>query len=59
MKITFSLQTNKVGSECTTVIEVDDEEWMEMSEEDRHEYAKEMFWDIALQRLGDWDWTEE
>ncbi|HEV2928890.1 MAG TPA: hypothetical protein VGW74_09365 [Propionibacteriaceae bacterium] len=54
--ITFSLQTNKVGSFCTTTIEVPTAEWAEMSEVERGSYAKEMFWDEALSRLGSWDW---
>lgn len=58
MKLTFSLQTNKVGSFCTTVIEVDDEEWAELSQDDQDDYAKEMFYDIAMGRLGEWNWEE-
>lgn len=58
VKLTFSLQTNKVGSLCTATIEVDDDEWAELDEGEREAYAKEMFWDTVLDRLGSWDWEE-
>lgn len=58
MILRFSLQTNKVGSRCEVDVAVDDEEWTEMSEQDRGEYAKEMFWDNVMPLLGEWDWQE-
>lgn len=56
MKIKFTLSTNKVGSECSTTLDVDDDDWNEMGEQDQHEYALEMFLDDALLRLGEWGW---
>lgn len=56
MLIKFTLETNKVGSKVETHIVVDDEEWGELSDTERRDYAREMFWDIALFRLGDWNW---
>lgn len=58
MKLKFYMETNKVGSRSETVIEVDDEEWSDLSEAERDDYAKEMFWDMALARLGDWGYFE-
>lgn len=58
MKLKFWLQTNMVGSHTETTIDVDDEEWGELTTAEREEYAKDMFWDIALDRLGAWDWEE-
>jgi len=59
VKLTFWLATNKVGSKAETVITVPADEWSELSEAERHDYAKEMFLDIALDRLGSWDWEEK
>lgn len=59
MKLRFWLQTNKIGSLVETWIEVDDEDWVDLDDTDREALAKEIFWDEALARLGDWDWETD
>lgn len=55
-QVRFSLSTNKVGSESTTTIPWDDEEWDEMTDDEREEICKELFWDNILAQLGEWNW---
>lgn len=54
--IEFSLQTNKIGSKCTVLIPFDDEVWEELTDEERDEYVKIVFWEDVMDRLGDWGW---
>jgi hypothetical protein len=58
-RLTFWLQTNKIGSQVSTTIDIDDDEWDKLDSNDREDFAKDLFWDVALSRLGDWDWQAE
>lgn len=53
MKVRFEISTDKIGSKCTDVIEFDDDEWAEMTPEDREEAMRE----IAFQHI-EWNWEE-
>ena len=35
MKVTYWVQTDKIGSKCEDELDIDEEEWNEMSEEER------------------------
>lgn len=59
MKLTFHLETNKLGSRSETTIEVDEEEWAELDDSERNKYALDIFLDEALFRLGEWGWEED
>ena len=48
MKVKFSVSTNKVGSENSEIIEIDDEELVNMDEDERQEVYDEY--------LNDWVW---
>lgn len=45
IKITVHIATNKVGSECINIIEVDRKEWESMSDDDKEDYCKEIAFD--------------
>ena len=53
MKIRVWVSTNKVGSKCENVIEIDDADWAEMSDEDKEELASETKNDMM-----EWNWEE-
>jgi hypothetical protein len=53
MKVTVSVSTNRVGSNTTREIEVDDEEWASMTEAEREEFCKETMFEMIS-----WDYTE-
>lgn len=41
VRIRYYIRTDKVGSKCSDVLEVDGEEWASMSEDEREELMKE------------------
>lgn len=44
MKIQVYVSTNRVGSKCSKIVDVDDEGWSEMDDRERDEYMRdEMF----------------
>jgi hypothetical protein len=51
MKIRYWIQTEIHGSQCSDEIEVDDEEWAAMSEDEREAFAR----DVAFERM-EWGW---
>lgn len=42
MRVKYWISTNKIGSKCEDVVEFGDDEWNEMTEEDREEAMKEL-----------------
>lgn len=59
MKVRITLYTNKVGSSCSTVADIDDEDWEALEESEQNDLVTEMFLDGALHQLGGWDWEVE
>lgn len=55
-KLRFWLATNMVGSTSETTIELDDEDWSELSEAEQFDLVHELFFDVAMDRLGEWGW---
>ena len=53
VKIRCYIHTNKVGSECTDIVEIDREEWEDMDEGERDEYLQE----CAFQMM-EWGYEE-
>lgn len=51
VKIKVSVGTRKVGSRTDTEIEIDAEDWEDMSEEEREQFCME-----AMFEMIDWDW---
>lgn len=52
MKIEVWVGTSIVGSKCSRTIEVDIEDWEEMSEEERDQFCQETMWELI-----DWDYN--
>jgi hypothetical protein len=52
VKVKYWINTDKVGSKCQDVIEIDDAEWLSMNDQERDELMK----DQAFQHL---DWGYE
>jgi hypothetical protein len=52
MKVTVKVSTRKVGSECTTEFEIDDQEWRDMGDDDRENMARDAMWELV-------EWTYE
>lgn len=53
MKIRVWVRTNRVGSKCERVVDIDDAEWAEMSEQEREDYAKQIMGDMM-----EWNYEE-
>lgn len=53
MKAEIWIQTNKVGSRCSTTIEEDDEVWNEMTDIEKEDYMREVMMD-QCGMLFDW-----
>lgn len=51
VKIKVRISTNKVGSECSNIIEFDREDWESMSEAEREEAMHDEVWNMA-----EWGW---
>ena len=47
MRVRVFVRTNKVGSECSDEIEIEDDEWRTMSETDREDYLRDVVWNMA------------
>jgi len=53
VKIKVWISTNKVGSECSDVVEFDREEWESMSDKDKEDVLQ----DAAFNYM-EWGWEE-
>lgn len=55
MKVRISIRTNKVGSQCTEVVELEDENYLNedgtVNEDAVNEMAKDAIWNMA-----EWGW---
>jgi hypothetical protein len=54
MKIRYWIKTNKVGSKCEDVMEIDDDEWNAMTDEKKEDTVREAAFDQA-----DWGYVTE
>ena len=56
MKVEIWMATDRVGSRMMRTVEFDDEEWAELSEDERYEYV----WAV-IQENGwiSWGWNEK
>jgi len=53
IKIRIYCSTNKVGSRCEDVVEVEKVDWEEMSDKEKGEFVLEQ-----LQSMQEWGWEE-
>lgn len=47
MKIEYYIQTNKVGSSCKDYVEIPDEEWEDMSYEERDKLMMDLVFNMV------------
>ena len=52
MNVRVWIQTDRVGSKVEEIVEVDDEEWTSMSEDEREEFCR----NVAFNKM-DWGWS--
>jgi hypothetical protein len=50
--VTVTVSTNRVGSQCKEIVQVDREDWEGMSNRDRDEFTREIMFGMI-----DWGWT--
>lgn len=59
MEVNVWAKTNKVGSISENVIEIDDDDLKDMSNEEKDDYIDEITWDYVRENLIDWGWHKD
>jgi hypothetical protein len=58
MKVTFWIQTNKIGSRCESVQDIPDEDLEGLSRQERDKYLEEWGKD-TIWNMAEWGWNDE